>query len=299
LAAPGRVEGSDDAISIGASTTGVVEKVAVVQGDLIKKGDLLLRIMCDDLAAQLKQRKAEFEASEALYSKLVHGARPEEISIAETDVMLAEARVAEAQLRSTRTETLVDRAAASTAVRDTDARDFRMAMAQLAAAKFRLQLLRAGTRQEELAEANARMRSTSHSVEVTSAELAKCEVKSPINGIVLRKFVSEGELVSTYYPRPLFTVSEIQKYRVRAEVDEQDIAKIKLGQSVEVVAGALQEKRLKGRVSKISPIMGRRQILTSDPADKNDRDVLEVIADLDEKPAGLPIGLRVSVLFFQ
>ena len=147
--------------------------------------------------------------------------------------------------------------------------------------------------------AKADMRSTSHSVEVTTAELAKCEVKSPITGVVLRKLVSEGELVSTYYPRPLFIISETQKYRVRAEVDEQDIAKIKLGQSVEVVAGALQEKRLKGRVSKISPIMGRKQILTSDPADKNDRDVLEVIADLDEKPAGLPIGLRVSVLFFQ
>jgi hypothetical protein len=45
--------------------------------------------------------------------------------------------------------------------------------------------------------------------------------------------------------------------------------------------------------------MGRRQILTSDPADKSDRDVMEVVVDLKNRPDGLPIGLRVSVLFLE
>src|SRR5262245_5791903 len=44
---------------------------------------------------------------------------------------------------------------------------------------------------------------------------------------------------------------------------------------------------------------GRRQILTSDPADKSDRDVMEVIIDLESKPEYLPIGLRVSVIFLE
>jgi hypothetical protein len=45
--------------------------------------------------------------------------------------------------------------------------------------------------------------------------------------------------------------------------------------------------------------MGRRQILTSDPADKSDRDVMEVLVDLDGLPENLPIGLRVSVIFLE
>jgi hypothetical protein len=45
--------------------------------------------------------------------------------------------------------------------------------------------------------------------------------------------------------------------------------------------------------------MGRRQILTSDPADKSDRDVMEGIIDLESKPEYLPIGLRVSVIFLE
>jgi hypothetical protein len=44
--------------------------------------------------------------------------------------------------------------------------------------------------------------------------------------------------------------------------------------------------------------MGRRRILTSDPADKSDRDVLEILIDIDDQPASLPIGLRVSVVFY-
>jgi hypothetical protein len=45
--------------------------------------------------------------------------------------------------------------------------------------------------------------------------------------------------------------------------------------------------------------MGRRQILTSDPADKSDRDVMEVVIELADKLVDLPIGLRVSALFLQ
>jgi HlyD family secretion protein len=138
-----------------------------------------------------------------------------------------------------------------------------------------------------------------HQIEVTKAELAKCDVRSPVAGIVLRKHVSEGELISLFYPKPLITISEVRKFRVRAEVDEHDVPRVKLGQSVEVLVSASDRSRLKGRVASIAPVMGRRQILTSDPADKSDRDVMEVIVDLDSKPEHLPIGLRVSVIFLE
>ena len=129
--------------------------------------------------------------------------------------------------------------------------------------------------------------------------MSKCEIRSPVAGIVLRKNVSEGELISLFYPKPLVTVSEIGKYRVRAEVDEQDVPRVKQGQIVEIVVNASEKDRLRGRVASLAPVMGRRQILTSDPADKSDRDVMEVLVDLDDGPEGLPIGLRVSVIFLE
>jgi HlyD family secretion protein len=298
-AAPGRVEGSEDAVSIGASITGIVEKVTVRQGDLVSAGDLLVRIACRDLEAQLAARVAEHDAAEALHRKLVNGARPEDIDIAQAEFDLAEARLSEAQARAARSSTLFEKSAGSQATRDADARDGRVAAAQLDAARLRLRLLKAGTREEELAEATARMLATRHLIDVTSSELSKCEIRSPVAGIVLRKHVSEGELVSLFYPKPLLTLSEIRRYRVRAEVDEHDVPRVKQGQTVEIVVDASDRTHLRGHIASIAPVMGRRQILTSDPADKSDRDVMEVMIDLEDKPGHLPIGLRVSVLFLE
>ena len=297
--APGRIEGSEEPISIGASITGIVEEVAVHQGDLVSKGDLLVRIDCSDIKAQLAARTAEYTAAKALYRKLVNGPRPEEIKIAEADLELAKARLAEARARKTRSFTLLNSNAGNRATADVDDRDVGMAEAQLESARLRLQLLKVGTREEDLAEAEAKMSAAGHTVDATMAELAKYEVRSPINGIVLRKEVSEGELVSVFYPKPLLTLSEIGKYRVKAEVDEHDIAKLKLGQRAVIAVNALGQKRLRGHVAKIALVMGRRKILTADPADKSDRDVMEVTVDLDEKPENLPIGLRVSVIFLE
>ena len=298
-AAPGRIEGSQQPVAVGASITGIVEKVAVRQGDLVSAGDLLVRIACRDLEAQLAARDAEHDAAEAFYRKLVNGARPEDIDIAQAELNLAEARLSEANTRMTRSVTLFGRNAVSQATRDIDERDVRVATAQVETARLRLRLLKAGTREEEVAEAKAKKIAAKHSVDMTKAELAKCEVKSPVAGVVLHKQVSEGELVSLFYPRPLITISEVRKYRVRAEVDEHDVPRVRQGQDVEIVVNASSPDRLRGRVASIAPVMGRRQILTSDPADKSDRDVMEVIVDLQSKPEYLPIGLRVSVIFLE
>jgi len=298
-AAPGRIEGSQDAVAVGASISGIVDKVTVGQGDKVAAGQVLVRIACRDVEAQLAARTAEHEAAQAFHRKLVNGPRREDIDIAEAELKLAEARHTEAQIRVTRSTRLVDSNAVSQAIRDTNDRDARMAAAQRDAARHRVALLKAGTREEELAEAQAKMHAARHAVAVTGAELAKCDVKSPVDGIVLRKHVSEGEVISLFYPKPLVTVAETRSYRVRAEVDEHDVPRVRVGAPVDVVVNSARQTRLRGRVTSTAPVMGRRQILTTDPADKSDRDVMEVVIDLDAKPENLPIGLRVSVLFYE
>jgi multidrug resistance efflux pump len=298
-AAPGRVEGSSDMISVGASITGTVERVEVRQGDRVKAGQPLVRILCDDQKARLAQRIADRQATDAYYRKLVNGARTEEREIAQDELTLSEARLAEAQARLNRSTALTQTNSVSVSVRDVDDRDARMARAQHEVALSRLALIHAGTREEELAEAKARDVAAGQAIDGAKAELDKCEVRSPVTGIVLRKNVSEGELVSLFYPKPVMVISETEGYRIRAEVDENDVPNIKIGQSADVIVFTKNQLRLRGRVSRIAPVMGRRQILTSDPADKSDRDVVEVLIALEDKPDHVPIGLRVSVLFFE
>jgi multidrug resistance efflux pump len=297
-AAPGRIEGSADAIQVGASISGIIEDVLVKQGDRISAGQVLIRIECDDVAARLKQRRAEYESAVALHEKLVNGPRPQEIDIAIAEVKSADAGLAEAKARLTRGQALVKTNDISRAAYDAAERDHHVAQSQLDSAQLRLRLLQAGTRKEELAEAKARKIALEHSIAATEAELAKCEIRSSIDGIILHKHVSKGELVSVFFPKPLVSIVELRHYRVRAEVDEHDVARIRIGQKVKITLNGSPDRHLHGRVASLAPVMGRRRILTSDPADRSDRDVLEVLIDIDEQPPSLPIGLRVSVIFY-
>jgi multidrug resistance efflux pump len=295
-AAPGRIEGSSVSIDVGASISGIVDQVPVKQGDKIKVGQLLVRIDCSDIAARLEQRNAEYGAASAEYRKLVNGPRLREIDVAEADVELAQARLEEAQARYARSQSLVTRDAMSKADYDTALRDNHMANAQLISAQAHLQLLQEGNREEDLAAGKARMNAAQDAIAVTEAELAKCNIKSPIDGLVLSNPVSPGEVVSIYFPKPLLTIAEVDRFRVRAEVDENDERLIHVGQEAEIIMGDGQ--RLRGTVATYAPSMGRRKILTTDPADKSDRDVREAVIDLPRKLENLPIGLRVSVLFY-
>jgi HlyD family secretion protein len=296
-AAPGRIEGAADTTALGASASGIIKEIMVNQGDRVVKDQLLARIECDEIAAEVPQRIAEHAATVAVLERLKNGNRSEDIAVAEADLQLSEARFVEAEATKQRTLALSQTVVVSRAQALTAERDAHVAYAQVKIAKNKLALLKAGPRVEEIAEASARAESAKHVVDVTQARLAKCEIRSPINGTVLRKLVSEGELVSIYNPRPVFSLAQIDRYRVRAEVDENDVTQVQLGQTVAVIIEPPSGRRLPGKVLEIGKLMGRRQILTTDAADKSDRDVLEVVIDLHDDGIALPVGLRVAVIF--
>jgi multidrug efflux pump subunit AcrA (membrane-fusion protein) len=58
-AAPGRIEGSSETTALGAATSGILQRVYVRQGEHVAKDQLLARIECDDIAAEIAQRTAE------------------------------------------------------------------------------------------------------------------------------------------------------------------------------------------------------------------------------------------------
>ena len=82
-----------------------------------------------------------------------------------------------------------------------------------------------------------------------------------------------GELVPVLTPRPLVTMADLSRYRVRAEIDERDVGKVTVGQAALVTADAFGEQRISGNVSEIRHIMGRKEVRTGDPAEKSDRDI--------------------------
>jgi multidrug resistance efflux pump len=108
-----------------------------------------------------------------------------------------------------------------------------------------------------------------------------------------------GESVSTTLPQPIVSLADTSQIRVRAEVDVRDVGRVRLGQRVVVLADAYPAQKYGGRVSRMSMIMGRKKVRTGDPAEKSDRDVLEVLVELDDADRYLVVGHRTTVQFLE
>ena len=143
------------------------------------------------------------------------------------------------------------------------------------------------------------MRAAGDRVRVLQQMIEKSMVRAPVSGTVLRTLLRPGESFSTFVPRPIVSLADTSSLRVRAEVDERDVARVFPGQRVIVRAEGLDPAGLPGRVSRLGAEMGRKRVKTGDPAEKSDRDVLEVLVDLDRQDPRLVVGLRVTALFLK
>lgn len=103
-------------------------------------------------------------------------------------------------------------------------------------------------------------------------------ITSPIDGIVLRKDGRVGEIVEA--GTVLFRVGEPQPLEVEAEVNEEDIPRVAVGQLVLFRTDAFPERRIEGKVREITPM--------GDPVSKTYR----IRIDL---PSDTPLRIGMSV----
>jgi multidrug resistance efflux pump len=294
--APGRVEGANDIIPIGAAVTGVIERLIVKEGDRIKTGQVLLQVDCKVIEAEIHEREAEVQAADMALKKLKAGARDEELALAVAEVRASEARAEEAKKAYERVQSLPEGVSTRSRLNEVE-RDSKIAEALFLESRERLNMLQAGARGEDVGEAEAKKAAAVAALEHARAELDQCTVRSPINGVVLATYAMPGQFITTAAPATLLSVVNDGVLRVRAEIDEYDLAKICLGQHAEVTADGFKGTTLSAEVTQINPAMGRRTILSGDPAEKSDRDVREALLTLDSNTIRWPIGLRVLVVF--
>jgi len=126
-------------------------------------------------------------------------------------------------------------------------------------------------------------------VDEAATRLGYCSVDAPVAGTVLTVNVSAGQLVSSTVPVTLLTMVDDSKRRVRAYIDEREIAKVCPGQHARVTADGAQ---IDGVVETIGVITGDNPL-----ANNPSRQFREVMLSLPKNAQQTPIGLRVSIQF--
>lgn len=139
--------------------------------------------------------------------------------------------------------------------------------------------------------AQARLVTAEASIHRLAAELAKSRIESPIDGVVVARAADRGETVAV--GDELFTIADLSRLRVEAEVDEFDTGRVALGSNVSVTAEGYEES-WQGTVEEIPDTVVARGLEPRDPGRPSDTRVLLVKVALDEATA-LKLGQRVEV----
>ncbi len=120
-------------------------------------------------------------------------------------------------------------------------------------------------------------------LEVANKDLENTKIHAPFSGVVLSSALTKGDLVNK--GSSLLTIADISKIKLTAEIDEYDIAKVKIGQKVTITSDSLGDKILSSTVSSISPAA---EIV-------NNISIFKVSAIIDNKENILKPGMSADI----
>lgn len=282
----GTVEGRN--IRLGSKTGGRVEEVLVTEGEVVKAGQVLVRFDDRDLAAQLRQARANLEKMErgprpeelaeaaastaqakADYEQRKNGYRPEDIAAAEADVERAKADEFRASSDAERCRALADSGTISQQQYETAEANWKMAAAQKRNAHEKLEALLHGYRPEEIASAEAHYRQLQASYEKLlhgnrreDIELARAqyaydharfrerEVIASSAAVVEVLDVRPGDLIA---PNSVIaTLLERDQVYIRIYVPETEIGKVSVGQKGELRVDSFPDRTFEAVVDQIN-----------------------------------------------
>ncbi|PZO10702.1 MAG: efflux RND transporter periplasmic adaptor subunit [Burkholderiales bacterium] len=263
-------------VDIGSTITGRVQAVLVEEGARVRRGDVLLRLESDELAAALTQAvAAERQAAARLAGLRSTGRTSAQAVLAQT-----EATVRAAQAELTRTEQLVAQGFVSASRVDEVRRALEVAQAQQVSA-------RAQTRANEetgsdLVQAQAQLGVAQATTQAAKARLAQTTLVAPADAQVLLREVEPGQIVQP--GKALLGLALAGPTQIVAPVDERFLDQLQPGQVARVVADAFAGQPLAARVLSIAPSVDAQ------------RGAIEVKLTLDAPaPAFLREDMTVSV----
>ena len=321
VAAPGVVEAISEEIEVGAEISGKLKQVLVEEGDQVVRGQTIAVLENADFQAQVSTAKTNIETlrkqkqtaearilqAKTERARIFNGSRPEERREALQSYEQTLPNVEQAKREVERREKLYASGDISREEFERSKRDLVTAQKQSNAMSEKYNVVNADARKDDLNKADAAIllaenqvsefdaliREAEARVKTAQANLDKTIVRAPMTGVVLRKRLKDGESVSPENQTGIVSLADVSALRVRVDLDEIDVAKVRENQKAFVTADAFGEQKFYGKVVKIGQILGRKNFRTERPTEKVDTKILEVIIELapDQK---LPLGLRVD-----
>jgi HlyD family secretion protein len=205
-------------VDVGSELSGIVESVLVDENDLVKRGQVLVKLDLSKLNDQVVKSQAAVLAAQA--------------QVAQMQATVKESRATLARLRQVAELT-----------------------GGKVPSRSELEAAEAAASRAEANEANARAAAAQASATLRSDQtnLSKAIIRSPIDGIVLTRKIEPGQTVAASLQAPvLFTIAEdLARMQLQVDVDEADVSQVKNGQTAYFMVDAWPGRKYPAEIARV------------------------------------------------
>jgi multidrug efflux pump subunit AcrA (membrane-fusion protein) len=234
---------------ISAQQGGWVERLAVVEGQSVKAGDLLIQLDPRTDKTHVDRAKALVAEKEAALARLKSGYLPQELEAARQDRDKAQAAVDGLSGELAALQELLARHEISNVHYDMKDKTLKAAQAALASAEAHVKLLEEGTRSEMIDEAVALLDVAKADLEHAELALDWCQIRSPIDGVVVQLLARQGQFFDRAVS--LGTVIDLSELFVQVRIPSAEFANVRVGNEVDVTATSAPKEVFRGTVARI------------------------------------------------
>lgn len=280
ISASGHVEPAGEVRRLVFRHPGVVGVVNTAVGSKVAAGEVLMRLRDEEETAALREAEAALEVAKAERAQLAAGVNPRRISAAEAEAELW-------RKNHLRQAELLGKGAGTVA-------DLDLALATRDARNAELLALQEAVRFTDLQVMDARIHLAEARVRTAAGRLEDTLLRAPFAGAVLEVLRREGESVQGTTGDPAVVFGDLDRLRVRVEMDETHAMSLKLGLRAEVRPRDAKDRVWTGSVVLVKPVMGPKTVFAKTATERRDLDVLQALVELEvSKP--VPVGLEVDV----
>lgn len=205
-------------VDVGSELSGIVKSVEVDYNDRVTVGQILARLDTEKLKARVIQSKAALESAQAR-------------------VLQARATVAEALSKLDRLRQLFE------------------ASNHKVPSPYELDTAEAALKRGQADEASARAQvaEAQAALDAYQTDFSKAVIRSPINGLVLKRSVEPGQTVAASLQAPvLFVLAEdLTQMELHVDVDEADVGQVKEGQEATFMVDAFPDRRFPAHITEV------------------------------------------------
>lgn len=239
--------------SLGSEVSTIVDKLLVKEGDRVEAGQILIRLRTAEIEAQIEQSRRKVEITHNELAKLKLGTVAEELQLARLQVKLAQTLKKQAVREWERTQQLSSKNTLSYAEIEKAQTVWEKALVDEEIAQANLELLLKQPRPEDLKIAESRLTYEQAALKVAEEQLTRRIIRAPFAGLIVQRHVEAGQSVAV--GSTLLSLANLESIEIYVETDENNLARLRVGQPATVIAPSYPERPFAARLMQIGPFL--------------------------------------------